>query len=193
MQTFFRRRSDALAANNQTADEMIRFWRDAGAGQWFRQDLRFDQHFRTRFLGLHLAAARRERDDWLKAPESALALIILLDQFPRNAFRNTAHMYATDPLARRFARIAVTASYMQAVEPALRLFFCLPFAHSENLADQDLSVALNSQLGSAERAHAEEHRDIIRRFGRFPHRNRLLLRDTTEQEQAFLEQGGFSG
>lgn len=123
MQTFFRRRSDALAANNQTADEMIRFWRDAGAGQWFRQDLRFDQHFRTRFLGLHLAAARRERDDWLKAPESALALIILLDQFPRNAFRNTAHMYATDPLARRFARIAVTASYMQAVEPALRLFF----------------------------------------------------------------------
>ncbi|PTA74516.1 DUF924 family protein [Serratia marcescens] len=172
---------------------MIRFWRDAGAGQWFRQDLRFDQHFRTRFLGLHLAAARRERDDWLKAPESALALIILLDQFPRNAFRNTAHMYATDPLARRFARIAVTASYMQAVEPALRLFFCLPFAHSENLADQDLSVALNSQLGSAERAHAEEHRDIIRRFGRFPHRNRLLLRDTTEQEQAFLEQGGFSG
>ncbi|HGM5456271.1 DUF924 family protein [Serratia marcescens] len=193
MQTFFRRRSDALAADNQTADEMIRFWRDAGAGQWFRQDLRFDQHFRTRFLGLHLAAARRERDDWLKAPESALALIILLDQFPRNAFRNTAHMYATDPLARRFAHIAVTASYMQAVEPALRLFFCLPFAHSENLADQDLSVALNSQLGSAERAHAEEHRDIIRRFGRFPHRNRLLLRDTTEQEQAFLEQGGFSG
>jgi Uncharacterized protein conserved in bacteria len=193
MQTFFRRRSDALAANNQTADEMIRFWRDAGAGQWFRQDLRFDQHFRTRFLGLHLAAARRERDDWLKAPESALALIILLDQFPRNAFRNTAHMYATDPLARRFARIAVTASYMQAVEPALRLFFYLPFAHSENLADQDLSVALNSQLGSAERAHAEEHRDIIRRFGRFPHRNRLLLRDTTEREQAFLEQGGFSG
>ncbi|MEL5309445.1 DUF924 family protein [Serratia nevei] len=193
MPTLFRRRSDALAADNQTADEVVRFWRDAGAEQWFRQDQRFDQRFRARFLGLHLAAARRERDDWLKTPESALALMILLDQFPRNAFRNTAHMYATDPLARRFARIAITANYMQAVEPSLRLFFCLPFAHSENLADQDLSVALNAQLGPAERAHAEGHRDIIRRFGRFPHRNQLLLRDTTTQEQAFLEQGGFAG
>ncbi|MEW7000136.1 DUF924 family protein [Serratia ureilytica] len=77
----------------------------------------------ARALGLHLAAARRERDDWLKTPESALALMILLDQFPRNAFRNTAHMYATDPLARRFARIAIAANYMQAVEPSLRLFF----------------------------------------------------------------------
>ncbi|USQ49457.1 DUF924 family protein [Serratia marcescens] len=102
------------------------FWRDAGAEQWFRQDPRFDQRFRARFLGLHLAAARRERDDWLKTPESALALMILLDQFPRNAFRNTAHMYATDPLARRFARIAIAANYMQAVEPSLRLFFFLP-------------------------------------------------------------------
>jgi uncharacterized protein (DUF924 family) len=79
------------------------------------------------------------------------------------------------------------------VEPPLRLFFCLPFAHSENLADQDLSVTLNTRLGASARAHAEGHRDIIRRFGRFPHRNALLLRDTTPAEQAFLDAGGFAG
>lgn len=137
--------------------------------------------------------ARRECDDWIDTQEGALALVILLDQFPRNAFRNTSHMYATDGLFRHFAFTAISEGYINSVEPTLHLFFCLPFAQSENLADQDLSVALNAQLGTVERSHAEGHCDIIQRFGRFPHRNRLLLPETTTQEQNFLDAGGFAG
>lgn len=184
------------AAPSSTGEDpahVVGFWRDAGAGQWFGKDPAFDRRFRECFLDLHLAAGRREFDGWINDPQGALALMVLLDQFPRNAFRGTGHMYATDPLARHFARMAHAAGHMHSVEPALRLFFCLPFAHSENIDDQNLSVELNAQLGPAERSHAEGHRDIIRRFGRFPHRNALLLRETTSQEQAFLDQGGFAG
>jgi uncharacterized protein (DUF924 family) len=187
-----RRLATPVATGGQAAD-VVRFWRDAGADQWFRKDPAFDRGFRAHFLDLHLAAARREHDDWIGEPQGALALMILLDQFPRNAFRGTAHMYATDPLARYFARGVDAAGLMTEVEPDLRLFFCLPFAHSEDIADQDLSVELNARLGSTELSHAEGHRDIIRRFGRFPHRNALLSRETTAEEQAFLDQGGFAG
>ncbi len=178
---------------DERATDVVQFWLGVGAVRWFDKDPALDQHFRGRFLDLHLAAARREVDHWIGEPEGALALLILLDQFPRNAFRGTAHMYATDPLARHFARIAHSKQHMDAVDPQLRLFFCLPFAHSEDLADQDLSVVLNTRLGPTARSHAEGHRDIIRRFGRFPHRNPLLLRQTTPAEQIFLDQGGFAG
>lgn len=181
-----------LNTGERTTD-VVQFWREVGAERWFDKHPALDQHFRERFLDLHLAAARREVDHWIGEPEAALALMILLDQFPRNAFRGTGHMYATDPLARHFARIAHSQRYMDAVDPELRLFFCLPFAHSEDIADQDVSVALNTRLGPTARSHAEGHRDIIRRFGRFPHRNPLLLRQTTRAEQIFLDQGGFAG
>lgn len=174
------------------ADEVVRFWRAAHA-DWFSHDPSFDSRFRDRFLHLHLSAARRELDDWANTPVGSLALLILLDQFPRNAFRGTAHMYATDALARHFARQAQSNARMDAIDADLRLFFCLPFAHSEDEDDQDLSVMLNARLGQPWLAHAEGHRDIIRRFGRFPHRNPLLGRDTTSQERAFLDQGGFAG
>jgi uncharacterized protein (DUF924 family) len=174
------------------AEALVRFWQSSSA-HWFSKDAGFDRRFAERYLPLHMAAARRQCELWVRVPVGALALLILLDQFPRNAFRGTAHMYATDPLALRFARRAHALDHMAAVEPPLRLFFCLPFAHSENLADQDLSVTLNTRLGASARAHAEGHRDIIRRFGRFPHRNALLLRDTTPAEQAFLDAGGFAG
>lgn len=176
----------------EDAVEVVRFWRAARA-DWFSHDPAFDQRFRERFFDLHLSVARREHDDWVATPEGALALLILLDQFPRNAFRGTGHMYATDLLARHFARMTTSADYMNAIDAELRLFFCLPFAHSEHIEDQDLSVELNARLGPTERSHAEGHRDIIRRFGRFPHRNSLLLRETTVEEQAFLDQGGFAG
>lgn len=191
----FPRGLDTPAAGSPGAQaaDVVRFWREAGTGQWFTKDPAFDRRFRERFLNLHLAAARRELDDWAGTAEGALALLILLDQFPRNAFRGTGHMYATDPLARHFARRAHEARHIDAVDPVLRLFFCLPLAHSEDLADQDLSVELNSALGPDARSHAEGHRDIIRRFGRFPHRNALLGRQTTAQEQVFLDQGGFAG
>lgn len=174
------------------AADVVRFWREAHA-HWFRHDPAFDRRFRERFLDLHFSVVRREHDDWASAPEGSLALLILLDQLPRNAFRGTGQMYATDVLARHFARMAFAAGHMEAVDAELRLFFCLPFAHSEDIADQDLSVELNTRLGPVEKLHAERHRDIIRRFGRFPHRNPLLMRETTTQEQAFLDQGGFAG
>lgn len=177
---------------NAPAD-VLRFWREAGPDCWFRKDAAFDRVFRERFLDGHLAAARRELDDWAGSAEGALALLILLDQFPRNAYRGTGHMYATDPLARRHARRLVEAGFDAAFEPELRVFCYLPFSHSEDLADQQRGVELSRRIGQPWLGHAEEHRDIVQRFGRFPHRNPLLGRDTTPEEQAFLDGGGFAG
>ena len=119
--------------------------------------------------------------------------MILLDQFPRNCFRGTAHMFATDPLARYFARRALDAGHDQAVEQSLRMFFLLPFEHSENLADQHFCVEKMLPLGDELLQYAITHRDIIHRFGHFPHRNAVLGRETTPDEQAFLDSGGFAG
>lgn len=183
-----RRRDDGLIP------DVVGFWKDAGQeGRWFDKDKDFDRRFRERFLNLHMAVAERRHDGWIETPEGALALLILTDQFPRNAFRGTGHMYATDPLARNYARQAQAVGHMERVEPELRLFFCLPFAHSEDVADQDVSVALNARLGEPWHSHAEGHRDIVRRFGRFPHRNPMLGRETTAEEASFLREGGFRG
>ncbi|WP_376767770.1 DUF924 family protein [Mesorhizobium zhangyense] len=180
--------------DEELISEVVGFWKDAGAlGRWFDKDEGFDRIFRDRYFDLHMAVAARRHDGWIENPKGALALLILTDQFPRNAFRGTAHMYATDPLARHYARLALDAGHMEQVEPDLRLFFCLPFAHSEDIADQDLSVKLNARLGQPWLDHAEGHRDIIRRFGRFPHRNFMLGRAATAQEAGFLEAGGFQG
>ncbi len=181
------------AALPADAAAVIAFWRDAGPSRWFFKDEAFDRRFRERFHDLHFAAAARRCDHWAATAEGALALLILLDQYPRNAFRGTGHMYATDPLARRFARQAVAAGQHLQVDTALRLFFCLPFAHSEDLADQHESVRLNVGLGEEARHHAEGHRDVVQRFGRFPHRNAMLGRDTTPEEAQFLQEGGFAG
>lgn len=175
------------------AAAVVAFWRAAGPDRWFEKSTAFDEQFRERFLDEHLAAARRERDAWMDTAESALALVILLDQFPRNVFRGTGHMYATDPLARHFARRLVDAGFDQSIEVPLRLFCYLPFAHSEDLADQRRSVELHARIGRPWLDHAEGHFGIVERFGRFPHRNPLLGRDTTSAERAFLEEGGFAG
>ncbi|HTV67985.1 MAG TPA: DUF924 family protein [Rhizobiaceae bacterium] len=173
--------------------EVTRFWREAGMEKWFPKSDAFDDEFRAKFLDLHFAAARREKDHWAETPEGMLALMILLDQFPRNCFRNTGHMYATDPLARMFARQALADGFDQQIEPPiLRLFFYLPLSHSENIEDQEIAVRLNMPLGDALK-HAVGHWDIVKRFGRFPHRNPMLGRDTTPEEQAFLDGGGFKG
>ncbi len=170
------------------------FWLEAGGqDRWFDKDAGFDRVFRERFLELHMEVAARRCDDWMATADGALALLILTDQFPRNAFRGTGHMFATDPLARHYARRALDARHMSRIKPELRLFFCLPFAHSEDMADQELSVRLNAGLGQPWLAHAEGHRDIIRRFGRFPHRNPVLGRSTTPEEAAYLKGGGFQG
>jgi uncharacterized protein (DUF924 family) len=180
--------------DEELISDVVGFWKDAGAqGHWFDKDQRFDRLFRDRFIDLHIAVAARRYDDWIENAEGALALLILTDQFPRNAFRGTGHMYAIDPLARHYAHLALDAGHVECVEPALQLFFCLPFAHSEDIADQDLSVKLNARLGQPWLDHADGHRDIIRRFGRFPHRNPMLGRATTAEEAEFLEAGGFQG
>lgn len=172
--------------------EVMAFWR-LSTRHWFAKNATFDRHFRERFLALHEEVAARQHDDWIEMPEGALALLILADQFPRNAFRGTSRMYATDPLALDYARQALETGYMEWVEPDMRLFFCLPFAHSEALSDQDISVGLNARLGQPWLDHAEGHRGVIRRFGRFPHRNPILGRATSADEAAFLRDGGFSG
>jgi uncharacterized protein (DUF924 family) len=175
------------------AAAVVAFWRDAGPARWFTKDAGFDQRFRERFHDLHFAAARRQLDGWLATAAGALALLLLLDQYPRNCFRGTGHMYATDPLARLFTRQALAQGLDQQVEPALRLFFYLPLSHSEDLADQERALALNAALGEPSRSHAQDHRDIVARFGRFPHRNAMLGRETTAEEAAFLKAGGFAG
>ena len=178
-----------------SAAEIIDFWRDAGYRRWFGRDAGFDARFCGRFQELHHRAARRELDDWMKTAEGALALMVLLDQFPRNCFRDSAHSYATDSLARHFAAHAIDAGFDQRIDPALRLFFYMPFEHSEDSADQERSLALHRALpGEDADRWAVLHHDVIRRFGRFPHRNRVLGRTSTPEEQAYLDAGGgFAG
>ncbi len=183
----------AAPLSDAEAREVFDFWRAAGPALWFAKDAAFDARFRERFLADHEAAARGELEHWMASPESALALVVLLDQFPRNAFRGTARMYDTDALARRAAAKAFAAGYDQRLPQELRKFFVLPFAHSEDLADQERSVALSRRIGPDDLAHAEHHRDIVQRFGRFPHRNRILGRKTTAEEQQYLDVGGYQG
>lgn len=177
-----------------THSEVVAFWRDAGAGRWFVRDDAFDAEFRRRFEADHFAAARGEYEDWMETAGGALALLILLDQFPRNCFRGSAHSYATDGLARHYALRAVDAGFDRQTDSGLRLFFYLPFEHSETLADQDRSMQLIDGIGDPElMKYAKLHRDLVVRFGRFPHRNAALGRESTQEEIDYLGSGGFSG
>jgi uncharacterized protein (DUF924 family) len=175
------------------AQAVVDVWWDAGPTQWFAKQPEFDRSFRERFIAEHEAAARGELMDWMAWPRGALALLLLLDQFPRNAFRGTPRMYATDAMARELADAAIEAGYDGQVQPELQLFFYLPFGHSEDIADQDRAVALCRRLRPSDLAHAEGHRDIVSRFGRFPHRNPILGRTMMDEEQRFLDAGGFAG
>jgi uncharacterized protein (DUF924 family) len=181
------------AVEPATAKEVVAFWEGAGPALWFAKDDAFDRRFRERFLALHEAAARGELDHWNATPAGALALVVLLDQFPRNSFRDTPRMYATDAAARRLAAAAIDAGHDRAVAPDLQKFFYLPFGHSEELADQERAVELCSRLGGRDLQQALHHREIVRRFGRFPHRNAILGRATTKDEQDYLANGGYTG
>jgi uncharacterized protein (DUF924 family) len=176
-----------------TPTDVIAFWRGAGADRWFTKSSAFDAEIRDRFLPTHEAAVAGAFAAWEASAEGALALLILLDQFPRNMFRGSVRMFATDPQALAIAKHALSVGYDAQVEPQLRGFFFLPLMHSENLADQERCVELYRADGNDDLPYAIEHADIIRRFGRFPHRNALLGRATTAAEQAFLDAGGFAG
>jgi uncharacterized protein (DUF924 family) len=178
---------------DQGSEEVVEFWRNAGPEKWFAKDDNFDAEFRKRFQTQHEQAAAGALDSWLEDPYSALALILLLDQFPRNCFRGTQRVYTTDPLARKAARAAVDAGHDLQIEEPMRIFMYLPFAHSENMEDQRVSVEKARPLGPEVMKHAQGHHDIVERFGRFPHRNAIFDRQTTPEEQKFLDDGGFKG
>jgi uncharacterized protein (DUF924 family) len=183
-----------LVASNPGAADVVAFWREAGPDKWFEKDESFDAEIRRCFLTTHEAAAAGQLASWEETADGALALLILLDQFPRNMFRGQARAFATDPLALAVTAKAIIRGFDSQVPKEMRNFFYLPFEHSENLADQEHCVALYKAAGDADGLKwAELHADIIRRFGRFPHRNAALGRATTPDEQAFLDGGGFKG
>ena len=163
---------------------------------WFRKDPAFDDEIRTRFEPLIRRAIAGELQDWETEPRGALARIILLDQFTRNIWRDTPQAFSGDAAALAAAQRAVKAGQDQAVSPVERAFFYLPFEHAEDLAWQDRSVALFTALAAedADSAsvldYAHRHHDVIARFGRFPHRNRILGRPNTSEEAVYLAQPG---
>ena len=173
--------------------DVTAFWRDAGPRRWFAKNDDFDAQFKARFEAAHHLAATGALDHWASDADGALALLVLLDQLPRNAWRGSGHMFATDGKALAVAQAALAAGFDRQVEPGLRPFFYLPFMHSESLAEQQRSVELCSALDDNTQRFAVLHRDIVARFGRFPHRNAALGRRSTPEEQQFLDQGGFAG
>ncbi|AWL92056.1 MULTISPECIES: DUF924 family protein [Bradyrhizobium] len=182
------------AVGDITPSGILAFWREAGRERWYERSDAFDAEVRRRFLALWQKAVAGEIASWEASDDGALALVIVLDQFPRNMFRGTPQAFASDALARDVARRAIDRGVDARVDPVLLEFLYLPFMHSEHLPDQLHCVALFQNTENAENLkYAREHADIIQRFGRFPHRNHLLGRDSTEEEQAFLDKGGFAG
>ena len=173
---------------------VLAFWRAAGEDKWFNKDAAFDDDIRAKFIDTYEAAAAGKLNAWEETAEGALALIIVLDQFPRNMFRGSARTFAADPLARAVASRALDRGFDRKTPLPDRQFFYLPFEHSELLVDQERCCALFAATGDADLLKwAQLHADIIRRFGRFPHRNAVLDRVTTPEEQTFLDDGGFAG
>jgi uncharacterized protein (DUF924 family) len=176
------------------AGDVLAYWRALGPKRWFVQDAVVDAEIRDRFQGLHAAALAGSLLHWDDDASDALAHVIVLDQFSRNMFRGSAAAFAADPLARAAAGRAIERGFDRQAAKAERPFFYLPYMHSEALADQERCCDLCRAAGDEGTLKwAELHADIIRRFGRFPHRNAVLGRVTTPEEQAFLDGGGFGG
>jgi len=175
--------------------DVLEFWFAQDRKAWFAKDPAFDERIRTRFLALYERARSGALAAWTREPKSCLALVIVLDQFPRNLFRDDARAFDTDAAARDAARVLLDQGWDKALAPLERMFAYLPFEHSESLADQDRCLALMTELAAhPETADlprwAEAHLAIIRRFGRFPHRNAALGRESTPEEAEFLKQPG---
>ena len=172
------------------AAEVLRFWFDQHPKDWFVKSPAFDAQIRSRFLALHEEAAVGQLARWADEAASCLALVILFDQFPRIMFRGEARAFATDPLALAVARAILERGWDKQMTRAQQLFAFLPFEHSESLADQNLACELMKDFGEEQLRYALRHREIIERFGRFPHRNGILGRESTAAEIEFLKQPG---
>lgn len=171
--------------------DILRYWFDeSGPQKWFAGGPAFDAEVRARLGAAHDRAAAGALDGWAATSDGALALLILLDQVPRNIFRGTPRAFATDAKALAIANAAVAADHDLAQPVPRRVFFYLPFEHSERLDDQRTSERLVRQRSGEENAilYAVRHREIIERFGRFPHRNAILGRPSTAEELEFLKE-----
>ncbi|MEX1662367.1 DUF924 family protein [uncultured Thioclava sp.] len=175
-------------------EEIVTFWtRDVGQANWYASSEETDATIRCRYAPLWQVAAQGALTDWAQTPRGALALILLLDQFPRNMFRDDARSFATDPEARQHAGRAISEGFDLKIPPPLQQFFYLPFMHSEDLADQDRAIVFFTDRlrGTDNLRHARAHRSVIERFGRFPWRNDALNRETTPEEAAYMREGGY--
>ncbi len=188
-----------LSMANVRVQDILDFWfGEAGAKAWFKKDANFDARIKTQFE----ATVRRLKEDldrdgasvWEDSAPGALALILCLDQFPRNMHRDSPRAFFYDGAARCAAKRALGRGYDRETLEERRAFFYMPFMHSEEIADQDLCVELACERleGGQTAHHARRHRDVIRRFGRFPHRNKILGRPNTDEEEAFIGQGKFA-
>jgi uncharacterized protein (DUF924 family) len=187
----------ASAMIDPKAAEVLRFWFEEHPKDWFVKNPAFDAEIRARFLALHEAAAAGQLAHWADDPRTCLALVIVLDQFPRNIFRGTPLAFATDAQALAVARGVVSRGFDAAYLPAQRWFAYLPFEHAEDLAAQRESLVLYERLrgdppSASPIAYAQRHYAVIERFGRFPHRNAILGRDSTPAEREFLATPGSS-
>lgn len=175
------------------AEEVINFWRDAGPKRWFNKSESFDDMCEIGFEGTCDKAVNGELDRWMQSANGALALMILLDQMPRNIHRGTAQAYAGDEHARKLAHLAIGEGFDRQVDESLRQFFYMPFMHSESMGDQERATELFQDMpGNDADKWAVHHRHIIEQFGRFPHRNAILGRKSTPEELVWLDKGGFA-
>ncbi len=182
--------------NSQSIRDILDYWflplDDPDHGKpreiWWNSTPEFDAESRTRFAALVDKAIAGALDPWRKSPDGALALVLLCDQFPRNIHRRSARAFSGDAKARETARFAIAHNYPAAYVRDMRMFFFMPFQHSETLTDQELCCALFASLGDEENEkYANDHRDIVARFGRFPHRNEVLGRECTPEELDYLK------
>ena len=177
-----------------TPDDVLNFWfSERVKPLWFKKSLEFDREIKQRFLDIYQLAKTGALADWRHSSKDILALIIVLDQFPRNMFRNTPQAFATDDRAVELTKYALNNNYQQKRSPEERAFLYMPLMHSENEQDQKKCVELFTKLGRKDNLKfAIKHREIIDRFGRFPHRNEILGRESTDREKEFLTRSGSS-
>ena len=174
--------------------DVLNFWTEAGPKKWWKKDPEFDAEIDRRFGETHRMACKGELDHWASTPGGTLALILVLDQFSRNLHRNSPLAFAQDEKCSAVTKTAIDSGHDHELPADIRPFCYLPLVHSENLADQEKAIDMMQKFGvEGNISSAIEHRDIIAKFGRFPHRNGVLGRETTVEEQAFLDAGGFAG